>query len=113
MINDQIKKELEKLGVYQEGIYEYHFGMESAPKSLTLGSEYKLSLKDYILHPYPGFTLHENWNGGNPPPTTNIIYCIVRKLSGKMVFIEGKCDDGVAWSGWLPIKSVDILEVIK
>ena len=67
-----------------------------------VGNTYKIELEDYILHPYSGFTLHENWNN-NIIPTDSIMNIEVVDQMGKMLKINGiGIHDGKVWSGWIP-----------
>ena len=81
-------------------------------------SSYIIQFENYILHPSEGFTLHENWNKG-VAPTSSIMQVKVLKIMGKMVQISGTgynmntktCTED-QWTGWIPIKSIHILEVL-
>lgn len=74
-----------------------------------LGYEYDISVEDYIIHPYPGFTLHDNWNKGIVP-TDNKMHILVIKDLGKMMCVQAiGMNDNKAWGGWLPKKSCKII----
>ena len=73
------------------------------------GGEYNIRVEDYIIHPYPGFTLHDNWNQGIIP-TDNLMHVLVTKDMGKMIQVQAVgLNDNKAWRGWLPKKSCKIL----
>lgn len=78
----------------------------------SVGKSYRITLKDYILHPYDGFTLHTNWNN-DIIPTDNEMNIEVIQVMGKMVKFRGiGIHDGKFWTGWVPISSATIIEVI-
>ena len=67
-----------------------------------VGNTYKVQLEDYIIRPYEGFTLHENWNN-NIIPTDTIMNIEVTDQMGKMIKVTGiGVNDRKVWSGWLP-----------
>lgn len=77
---------------------------------------YLISVEDYILNPPEGFTLHSNWNN-NIVPKHKFMKIDVSKIMGKMVKVNSvgydmkhqvDCND--VWSGWLPRKSITIIE---
>jgi len=87
-------KQVEKLVDFQEGLC------------------YNIIVEDYIIHPYVGFTLHDNWNKGIAP-TDKEMNCVVLKIMGKMVQINATgVNDNSQWTGWLPIKSCKIIKEI-
>lgn len=68
-----------------------------------------IEVEDYIIHPYPGFTLHDNWNSGIVPTDKQMKVIIVQDM-GKMIKVKGVgINDNKAWGGWLPKKSCKIL----
>lgn len=72
-------------------------------------NECLIEVEDYIIHPYPGFTLHDNWNNGVVPTDKQMRVIIVREM-GKMMQVKGVgINDNKAWGGWLPKKSCKIL----
>lgn len=78
----------------------------------SVGNSYHIILKDYILHPYEGFTLHSNWNN-DIIPTDNEMNIEVIQVMGKMIKFRGiGIHDGKFWTGWVPISSATIVEVI-
>ena len=77
---------------------------------------YLISVEDYILNPPEGFTLHTNWNN-NIIPKHKVMKIDVCKIMGKMVKVnsigydmKNQLDIGDMWSGWLPQKSIKIIE---
>ena len=77
---------------------------------------YLIRVEDYIIHPFEGFTLHDNWNNGIAP-THHCMKCEIIRKMGKMVKINGvgydfknKVDTNDLWVGWLPEKSIKVLE---
>ena len=77
---------------------------------------YLISVEDYILNPPDGFTLHTNWNN-NIAPKHKVMKIDVTKVMGKMVKVnslgydmENQIDTTDMWSGWLPQKSITIIE---
>ena len=74
-----------------------------------LGLEYNIEVEDYIIHPYPGFTLHDNWNKGIVP-TDKQMHVLITKDMGKMICVQAiGLNDNKVWGGWLPKKSCKIL----
>ena len=79
---------------------------------LEINHYYRIQVEDYIVKPYEGFTLHDNWNNGIVP-TDNIMNCEVIQIMGKMVKVEAVgFSTNVPWCGWLPRKSIHIIEEI-
>lgn len=77
---------------------------------------YLISVEDYILNPPEGFTLHSNWNN-NIVPKHKFMKIDVSKIMGKMVKVNSvgydmkhQVDSADVWSGWLPRKSITIIE---
>ena len=116
-MNQFIKEQLDKcVGVDIEqtdtNTFLIHKKSSDIPTDLQQNHYYIIEVEDYIIHPFEGFTLHDNWNNGNVPTNKNMqIY--VTQIMGKMVKVESKgCDDGLIWVGWLPRKSIHIKQVI-
>jgi hypothetical protein len=79
---------------------------------------YLISVEDYILNPPDGFTLHTNWNN-NTVPKHKVMKVDITKIMGKMVKVnsvgydmKNHLDLPDMWSGWLPRKSITIIEVL-
>lgn len=82
----------------------------SDPMDFVIGSAYKIKVENYIVSPYDGFNLHDNWNHG-VPPSEQILNIEVKEIMGKMIKVVGSGDTTkVFWEGWLPKKSITILE---
>ena len=72
--------------------------------------EYVISIKNYILHEPPNFTLSENWNHGTVPPEQFMTVKFVDKR-GKLTKVSGVGNrTGIEWSGWLPDKGFEVEE---
>ena len=122
-MNPFIKAQLDKvtkldLPNYDEDTVELL--IEKGNKSATIFLEqdncYLISVEDYILNPPEGFTLHTNWNQGRTP-THKFMKIDVTKIMGKMVKVtsvgydmENHSDTTDLWDGWLPEKSITIIE---
>ena len=86
------------------------------PPMVNVGGYYIIELERYIVNPPPTFTLHDNWNNGIAPKE-KVMQCVVEKVMGKMVYINGigydreNCSyiDGTEWQGWIPQKSIEIV----
>jgi hypothetical protein len=83
---------------------------------LLLGKCYLIKVEDYIVHPFDGFTLHDNWNRGVAPKSI-YMNCEVQQLMGKMVKIvaigydyDTKTTLNDSWEGWLPKSSIQIIK---
>ena len=71
-------------------------------------SEKTFAFKDYIVHPYEGFDLHEKFNKGKAPPETVMYGCILRETE-KMYYIKVRTlDNTKIWEGYVPKKSVSV-----
>lgn len=77
---------------------------------------YLIQVADYIIHPYQGFTLHDNWNNGVVPQYACMKIQILKNVN-KMIFVDGVGFDTTTntyinyyWSGWLPKKAVTIIK---
>lgn len=120
-MNKWIKKELEKCKIAKIPEFDDNTTHLVIPKNvkpdkniiagqLYLGQEYIIQVEDYIIHPYSGFTLHDNWNNGIVP-TDKQMHIKVDQIMGKMIKIQSiGINDKSIWNGWLPIKSIHILE---
>lgn len=83
---------------------------------VELNGCYIISVEDYILKPPEGFTLHANWNN-NIAPKHKFMKVDICQIVGKMVKVNSigyEPQRGVdipdSWSGWLPEKSIKIIE---
>lgn len=80
---------------------------------IILNHYYKIEVEDYIIKPYDGFTLHDNWNNGIIPKD-KIMNCEVIQIMGKMIKVEAVgADTSNTWTGWLPRKSFHVVEEIS
>lgn len=93
----------------KEGSYEVDF---------QIGHNYIIQLEDYLIKPFEGFNLHDNWNKGKPPIHT-FLKCQVIEIMGKMIKINSigydmktHKDIPDIWEGWLPRKGIKIVEVL-
>ena len=85
-------------------------------KTFELNKCYLIKVEPYIVNPYEGFTLHDNWNKGTHP-LNEFMKIEVIQIMGNMIKvnsvgynnIENK-DTNNVWVGWLPIKSTHIIE---
>lgn len=80
------------------------------------GQEYIIQLEKYLIQPFEGFTLHDNWNKGIPPKHL-CLKVKVNKIMGKMINFDTIGYDFKAkqiindiWIGWLPRKGIKIIE---
>ena len=79
---------------------------------IEVGMCYRIRVEDYIVKPYEGFTLHDNWNNG-VVPTDVMMNCEVQQIMGSMVKVTAVgLNDSKPWVGWLPRKSFRVLEEI-
>ena len=119
LVKDQLKKLASKnLCEFDEGTYVLEIKKSSAINNDPLKENecYLISVEDYILHPPEGFTLHTNWNN-NIIPKHKVMKIDVCKVMGKMVKVnsigydlKNQVDINDVWSGWLPQKSITIIE---
>ena len=80
------------------------------------GCEYIIQLEKYLVEPFEGFTLHDNWNKGISPKHVCLKVKVI-KVMGKMINFEtvgydlkSKTVLNDIWNGWLPQKGVKIIE---
>ena len=124
-MNPLIKKQLDKVKnvvlSYDDSTTSLHISRNENGKGSGLyeNDKYLIELADYIIHPFEGFTLHDNWNKGNVPKYL-FMKCVVNKVMGKMILISGigydfthKCDTDYEWSGWLPVKAIKVIERLE
>lgn len=78
--------------------------------------EYIIQLEKYLIEPFEGFTLHDNWNKGTHPNHLFLKAKVV-KIMGKMINFSTIAYDfktkqiiNEAWDGWLPRKGIKIIE---
>lgn len=116
-MNKFIEKELSKCVVAKPqqvsdtSFYVPKVGSQNIPTDIEQNHFYIIEVPDYIIHPYEGFNLHDNWNNGIKPTSRNM-QIEVAQIIGKMVKVNALCDDGKIWVGWLPRKSITIKKVI-
>lgn len=116
-MNKDIEKELNKCKIakipeYSEDILEIVINKHSNLDVLE-NHYYQVKLEDYIVHEPDNFNLSSNWNNGQKPPEV-LMVIKVEKIVGKMIKVEGiGKESAIVWSGWLPRKSVEILEELK
>lgn len=85
-------------------------GTFKASGDIVAGGVYVIRVEDYIIKPYDGFTLHQQWNN-NVVPTDNMMRVKVLQIMGKMVKVNSVgINNGSYWTGWLPRKSFKIME---
>lgn len=113
MHNQMIVSQLNELGIeVAEDVDEYI--IQHADKIIPqVGHCYSIEVEPYIVHPFEGFTLHDNWNNGIAPTDVRMNMEVLQIL-GKMIQVHciGQTD-GKLWDGWLPVKSVRIFSELK
>ena len=122
MMNEIIKEQLKKVKIAAIPAYSESDGEIIIPKStgrnlnpdlLQVGHYYRIIVAEYIVKPFEGFTLHDNWNQGRIP-TDRQMSVEILQLMGKRVYISALgIYDRTQWTGWLPIKSVLKFEEIE
>lgn len=115
-MNRFIEEQLNKVTIPIEKIADNKFLVRRqskvTPSDFEVGYHYVIEVEDYIVHPFKGFNLHETWNGG-VVPTDRKMHAEVTKVLDKMVCIKAVgVNDGKAWAGWLPKKSVKSKQVV-
>lgn len=124
-MNRVVEEQLKKVQVAQLPPYDETTMRLIIPKAegiiktdLILNKCYLIQLEDYIVNPYDGFTLHDNWNKGIPPKH-RFLKVEILQLMGKMIRVNSvgydfinKCDIPDSWEGWLPRKGIKIIEVL-
>jgi len=127
-MNKLIKKELQKVKIakvppFDDGTLELIIPKDgtiinSVDNTTTLveaelieGKYYDVEVEDYILRPFPGFTLKENWNRNIDIKDKRITMCILA-INGKMVKFEGNGNETRTQyvDMWVPRKAMKILK---
>ena len=90
-MNKIVEDQLKKVKVAQLPPYDETTLHLSIPKVNTVvntefvvGAYYIIQLDDYLIKPYEGFTLHDNWNKG-VAPKHNCLRVMVLQTMGKMI----------------------------
>lgn len=80
-------------------------------RTSSSGTELKVIFEDYIVHPFEGFTFHEQWNNGIPP-CERVMFGKKTKETKGMYYFELVSDSSdKKWSGWCPKKSCKIINL--
>ena len=109
-MNEQIRKQLSMCKRAKVPDFDDSTTQISIPKNNdTNFKPVDIEVADYILKPYKGFTLHEEWNNG-VAPTDKVMEVVIEEEWGRMVKVTGiGIHDGKSWSGWLPRASFRII----
>ena len=124
-MNKVVEEQLKKVKVAQLPSYDETTLWIRIPKvssiinsDLNEGQCYLIQVEDYIVKPFVGFSLHDNWNNGIAPKHKFLKVEVV-KIMGKMIKVNSvgydfmnKVDTTDLWEGWLPRKAIKILEVL-
>lgn len=85
---------------------------------LKVGGFYLLELESYLIN-NNSFALNTNWNHGCPPLDKFMKVKVVERL-GRMFYVIGvgfdferKEDKESIWQGWLPLKSIRIINELR
>lgn len=123
MINPIIRDQLSKLKIAEidnlnDDTYTYIITPKKKLTGVELDKCYLIQLAEYLVKPFEGFTLHQNWNN-NIIPKDILMKCCVTQIMGKMIKIVGvgvdpntMQDTPNRWEGWLPLKSIEVLKEI-
>ena len=124
-MNKVVEEQLKKVKVAQLPSYDETTLRIKIPKvssiinsDLNEGQCYLIQVEDYIVKPFDGFSLHDNWNNGIAPKHKFLKVEVVKTM-GKMIKVNSvgydfmnKVDTMDLWEGWLPRKAIKILEVL-
>ena len=120
-MNKYIKRELEKCKVAQIPEFDESTTqllisrtgkgiITQVTGELYQGQKYLIQVENYIVNPFPGFDLHDNWNNGIIP-TDKQMEIKVDQIMGKMIKVSAiGYSDRKPWNGWLPRKSIHIIK---
>lgn len=85
---------------------------------MDVGSCYLIELDDSLLNPLANQILVSNWNQGRVPEDKYFKVEVLSKMN-RMIKVMGfgydpatKTDKTTAWTGWLPLNMVKVLERI-
>lgn len=109
LIKEQLDKLKDLLPEYDDDTLELFIPKASGIAEFSVGDTLCIKIADYVLNPYEGFTLQDNWNNGTVPPD-HIMYVQIIKITGSMIRVSGRGENKQFWEGWLPKKSITILE---
>lgn len=125
-MNPKIKRELEKVKIAKVPPFQEDTLQLIIPKDGTIinndtsttvideelieGKFYYVELEDYVLHPFPGFTLKENWNRNIDIKDKHITMCVLA-INGKMIRFEGNGAETKTQyvDMWVPRKAMKVL----
>ena len=124
-MNKFIKKELEKIRAectsYDDNTTVIHFyksrtGAPVSDQEFVVGTKYRISIEDYIIHEPENFTLSTNWNKG-VKPVSKILEGTLIRIQGNMLQWNLVGFDDVNQVEkedrynelWLPRKSITVL----
>lgn len=118
IVEDQLAKvQVAELPYYDETTLHMIIPKKSHVDFIT-GNCYLIQLEDYLIHPFEGFTLHDNWNKGIPPKHS-FLKAEVIQIMGKMIKVnsigfnyETQQDTDDLWEGWLPKKGLKIIQTL-
>lgn len=119
-MNKIVEDQLAKVRVAELPYYDETTLHMIIPKKSRLeleqGKCYLIQLEDYLVNPFEGFTLHDNWNKGIPPKH-HFLKAEISQIMGKMIKVNSvgydpvnKIDTIDLWEGWLPRKGLKILQ---
>ncbi len=118
-MNKHTRKQLDKVKRFSLGYYDDNTTHIFIPKITSIKIDvdccYLVKLSDSIVHPQPNSTLATNWNQGRVP--THYYYKVdICKILGTMIQVNGVAYDyenqkdiNELWSGWLPLKDIEVL----
>lgn len=121
LIQQQLKKVQFDLPTWDENTEELFIkkrGPED-PSIIKSGRCYIIQVPEYIVNPPDGFTLNSNWNKGLSI-NDYILYVEINKVMGKMIQFTGRgfdyknktTNNNFYNQMWLPMKSIQILDVL-
>ena len=121
VIEDQLKKvRVANLPPYNEDTMRLIIPRNDSVvvSDFNIGEKYIIQLEEYLVKPFDGFTLHDNWNNGIPPKHTCLLATVTQVVGNMIKFNASGYNYNTKeiiqefWSGWLPKKSIKILEIL-
>ena len=93
-MNPEVREQLQRVKVANIPQYDDKTTHLIIPKSDGTSSSglqedkcYLIKVEDYIIHPFDGFTLHDNWNKGIAPKHS-FMKVEVSKIMGNMIKVN-------------------------
>ncbi len=118
IIEEQLKKcQVAELSDFDSASGVYHIKRFKQAK-MEVDACYLIRIGKHLLNRDTSQMLASNWNKGTVPPCEYMKIDVVKSM-GKMIRVNGigyesetKQDLNCVWSGWLPLRDIEVIERI-